>query len=131
MFEGKYADYLQIDKDFVAVFNEEVDREYKDLWKTFIPHEKFEEVFEKVIKALERANKDDAKSIWIYGPYGTGKTHAIFVIKHLLEDDIGEVEDYTKRRNLSSNLVKKLQALREREKILVVFKSGSGYNKNT
>ncbi|KUK07754.1 MAG: Uncharacterized protein XD48_0089 [Archaeoglobus fulgidus] len=127
MFEGKYADYLQIDKDFVAVFNEEVDREYKDLWKTFIPHEKFEEVFEKVIKALERANKDDAKSIWIYGPYGTGKTHAIFVIKHLLEDDIGEVEDYTKRRNLSSNLVKKLQALREREKILVVFKSGSGY----
>lgn len=127
MFRGKYADYILIDKDFVAVFNEEVDRKYKDLWKTFIPHEKFEEVLEKVIKALERANKDDVKSIWIYGPYGTGKTHAIFVIKHLLEDDIEEVEDYIKRRNLSSNLVKKLLALREREKILVVFKSGSGY----
>ncbi|AIG97398.1 hypothetical protein AFULGI_00005970 [Archaeoglobus fulgidus DSM 8774] len=127
MIRGRYSNYLSIDKDFVPVFTEEVDRINKNLWKSFIPHVKFEEVLEKTIKALERANINDTRSIWIYGAYGTGKTHAVFVIKHLLEDDIGEVEDYIEKRNLAPNLGKKLLALREREKILLVFKSGAGH----
>jgi len=124
---GKYSDYLIIDKEFEPVFNEEVDRTRKGLWKSFIPHSKFEEVLDRVIRSLERASPSDAKSLWIYGAYGTGKTHAVFVIKHLLEDDIEEVEDYFAKRKISDTLRKRLLALREREKILVIFKSGAGY----
>jgi len=126
----KYSEYLSIDEEFEPVFNEEVDKSRKDLWKSFIPHPKFEEIVDTVIRALDRAKPSDAKSLWIYGVYGTGKTHAVFVIKHLLEDELKEIEDYFSKREISDTLKilkKKLLALREREKILVVFKSGAGH----
>ncbi len=124
---SRYSDYLTIDREFEPVFNEEVDRTHKGLWKSFIPHSKFEEILDKVIKALERASSADAKSLWIYGAYGTGKTHAVFVIKHLLEDNLEEVEDYFVKRKISDTLRSRLLALRERERVLVIFKSGAGY----
>ena len=46
--------------------------------------------------ALERAHGGDKRSIWLTGAYGTGKTYASFVIKHLLEDDLEVIEEYFK-----------------------------------
>ncbi len=127
MIKGKYSDHLTIDKDFQPVFNEEVDKANKNLWKSFIPHENFELFLDKVIKALEREKKEDIRSIWLFGSYGTGKTHAVFVLKHLLEDDESEIDDYITKAKLNKFLSDKLKALRKREKTLVVFKSGASH----
>jgi len=129
--EFKYADYLDIDEDFQAVFNEEVDRINKNLWKTFIPHEKFIELLNTVIKALQREKPEYSMSIWLHGAYGTGKSHAVFVLKHLLEDPDDEVEEYLKKfSNLfGDTLVKKLMSLRK-QGVLVVFRSSAGHIDN-
>ncbi len=120
----KYCEYLDIDKEFQPVFNQEIDKEYKHLWKSFIPHEDFIKFLDTVIRALNRERPEDKKSIWLFGSYGTGKTHAVFVLKHLLEDDDKEVEDYLKK--LPRELADKIRALRK-QNILVVFKSGAGH----
>jgi len=125
MINISYIDHIDIDRDFVAVFNEEVDRTNKNLWKTYIPHSTFREVLDKTIRALEWEKLEHRKSIWIYGAYGTGKTHAAFVIKHLLEDDLSEIEDYFNRYNLPPYLKDRVLSLIERENILVIYKSGA------
>jgi hypothetical protein len=124
----KYIDYLDIDKDFQAVFNEEVDRTHRNLWKTFIPHENFIKLLDTVIKALEREKRENLKSIWLYGAYGTGKSHAVFVLKHLLEDPDDEVEEYLKKFSdiLGDTRIRKLMALRK-QRVLVIFRSSAGH----
>ena len=124
----KYVECLDIDKNFEPVFSEETDSRNKDLWKSFIPHEDFEKLLNVFLKAIDRSNPQDNKSIWLFGSYGTGKTHAIFVLKHLLEDSDKEVEDYFSRysRNISESIKQKIMALRKQD-ILVVFKSSAGH----
>ncbi len=128
---NKYSSYLWIDENFTPVFSKDADNSNKSLWKSFIPHSKFEEVLETTLKALERGRTEDKKSIWMYGGYGTGKTHATFVLKHLMEDDIEEIEDYFKIRGFPKNLADRLLRFREQNNILVVFKSGSSHIKSS
>ncbi|WP_258083395.1 hypothetical protein [Thermococcus thermotolerans] len=119
-----YAKYIEIDENFVAVFGEEVDKKNKDMWKTFIPHSRFYEMLWKLLPSLNREGSEP-KPLWIFGAYGTGKTHAAFVIKHLLSDDINDVMGYLSKYEIPSNLRDKLLELRENNKILVVYNYGS------
>ncbi len=128
----KYADYIGVEQGFVDVYSEEVDKD-SERWKQFIPHENMKELLQKLMKTLERGNKDDEKPIWLTGAYGTGKTFASFVVKHLLEDDIAEVEKYFKNSmNIEAigGLWEKFKAIRSKKPILVVYKSGSGHVDN-
>jgi len=127
----KYADYIGVEQGFVDVYSEEVDKD-SERWKQFIPHENMKELLQKLMKALERGNKDDEKPIWLTGAYGTGKTFASFVVKHLLEDDISEVEKYfTNSMNMRiGDLWGEFKAIRSKITILVVYKSGSGHVDN-
>lgn len=120
----KYYNYIDIDKDFVAVFGEEADKSNKNLWKTFIPHSKFNETLSVFLPQLTR-EVSEPKPIWIVGAYGTGKTHAAFVIKHLLSDNLDEVYDYLNKYELPSQIKNKLMELRQNEKFLVVYHYGS------
>lgn len=58
------------------------------------------------------------------GAYGTGKTFASFVIKHILEDDLNKVKEYLEHNNLSS-IYNRLAGIRGKGKILVVHQSSS------
>ncbi|HHY53744.1 MAG TPA: hypothetical protein GX499_11020, partial [Clostridiales bacterium] len=127
----KYADYIGVEQGFVDVYSEEVDKD-SERWKQFIPHENMKELLQKLMKALERGNKDDEKPIWLTGAYGTGKTFASFVVKHLLEDDISEVEKYF-NNNMNTtigDLWEQFKAIRSKKPIMVVYKSGSGHVDN-
>jgi hypothetical protein len=125
MIKNKYSSYIWVDENFNPVFGKEVDKTNKTLWKSFIPHSKFTSMLETTLKALERGRDEDKKSIWMHGGYGTGKTHAAFVLKHIFEDDVNEVKDYFKIREFSSSLGDRLLKFRERNNVLVIFKSGS------
>lgn len=58
------------------------------------------------------------------GAYGTGKTYASFVIKHILEDDIASIEPYFIENSMQA-LLARVKGVRAKGKILVVQKSAS------
>ncbi|MGB4516297.1 MAG: hypothetical protein WBI65_01590 [Dethiobacteria bacterium] len=122
----RYDDYLTVSEDFIPVFSEDVDKNKKDNWKSFIPHTYMKDMLQKLIVALERSHSKDKLSLWLTGAYGTGKTYASFVIKHLLEDPLEEVEDYLLKHKILSSLWPRLKALRDNNLYLVVYRSSSG-----
>ncbi|MGN1157560.1 MAG: hypothetical protein ACI4TK_15390, partial [Agathobacter sp.] len=46
------------------------------------------------VTAAKDDKKEDVKHFWLKGSYGTGKTYAAIVLKHLLEDDYDVVEQF-------------------------------------
>ena len=123
----RYADFLNVREDFIPVFSEDVDKSHQANWRSFIPHDQMRDLLEKLFIALERGHGGAKRSLWLTGAYGTGKTFACFVIKHLLEDDVAEVSDYMLRYRLTQDLWPRLRALREGKRHLVIYRSASGH----
>ena len=122
----RYNNYLAVSEDFIPVFSEHVDKNKKDNWKFFIPHSYMKEMLQKLIVALERSHSGDNRSLWLTGAYGTGKTYASFVVKHLLEDSLSEVRDYLLKYEIVSSLWPRFKAIRSKTPYLVVYRSSSG-----
>ncbi|MEI6308502.1 MAG: hypothetical protein WCP58_02525 [bacterium] len=120
----KYCDYLDLRQDFIPFFSEEADKQNARTWKFFVPHDHFIAILEILAKALERGSAQDKKSLWVQGPYGTGKTFASFVLKHILEDERDEVEDYFHKHELDA-LWPRFAALKEGRR-LTVYRSSAG-----
>ena len=89
-----YKEYIKIEPDFIPVFSATKDKNHPERWKSFYPHESFKKILTHVIETLEKGSTAKDRPIWINGSYGTGKTFASFVIKHILEDNIDEVDKY-------------------------------------
>ncbi len=123
----RYDNYLAVSEDFIPVFSEDIDKNYRGNWKFFIPHAQMRDMLEKLVIALERAHGGDKRSLWLTGAYGTGKTFACFVIKHLLEDELDEIQDYFEKYQILAPLWPRLKALRENKRYLVVYRSASGH----
>lgn len=68
--------------------------ESKDEWKSFIANEQFNGILQKAIRAVRNNDADQHKPMWIAGTYGSGKSHAGAVLKHLFCDPVGEIRDY-------------------------------------
>lgn len=87
----KYSDAIQI-RETKSAYN--IQNEESGEWKNFIPNEQFNEILMRVISSVSNKLIDEHRSFWLEGTYGTGKSHASAVIKHLLCDPIEEVEEY-------------------------------------
>lgn len=83
-----YNEYIKVDPNFIPVFSRSSDKTYPDKWQSFYPHNSFKTILKDVIETLEKSSESKDRSVWMSGAYGTGKTYASFVIKHILEDDI-------------------------------------------
>lgn len=123
----RYSDFLAISEDFIPVFSEDVDRNHQGNWKFFIPHAQMRNLLETLIIALERGDAGKTRSLWLTGAYGTGKTFASFVIKHLLEDDLEAIGDYFQKHQILTPLWPRFKALRQNNRYLVVYRSASGH----
>lgn len=117
-----YSDFLEVDQRYYPVYSEEQDRDDPQYWQTFVPHRDMTRLLEGYVRTLEGTTK---KSLWIHGAYGTGKTHAQFVLKHLTEASQDEVEAYFRRHKVSEDLLGRVLGLRKRGKGLVVYRSSA------
>lgn len=63
-------------------------------WKTFIANDQFNGVLEDMIKAVANNDADNHKPMWIAGAYGSGKSHAGAVLKHLFCDSVDDIREY-------------------------------------
>ena len=91
----KYSEIIGIEPFFDSTFN--MTEEKENYWKQFITNEKFESNLKEIVNAFTSQTGDQHKSIWVQGTYGTGKSHSTSVIKHLLSDDLADIEDYIEK----------------------------------
>ena len=87
----RYSDIVQL-RSMRPAYN--IQEEGIGEWKTFIANDQFNDILNRMIKAVRNNDADHHKSIWIAGTYGTGKSHAGAVLKHLFCDRIEEIQEY-------------------------------------
>ena len=119
-----YNEYIKVDPNFIPVFSRNSDRTYPDKWQSFYPHTSFKNILKDVVETLEKSNETKDRSIWMSGAYGTGKTYASFVIKHILEDSINSITPYFIQNGMET-LLARVKGVRAKGRILVVQRSAS------
>jgi len=89
---NKYNEIIGLNDYFQPAYD--LTNEVGSYWKQFIPNEKFFAVLTSVLSSLEGHRADEKKSLWLQGNYGTGKSHAVAVVKHLLFDEPNEIQEF-------------------------------------
>lgn len=117
-----YRKYFNIDPDYFPAVNADVIKKEPDLWKKYYPHDTFVKLLKQTVSVLERKQK---LNIWVEGAYGTGKSHAVLTLKHLLDAQNEEVESYFRNFGLDQDLCNKLLALKSQGRIVTVHRYGS------
>ena len=117
----RYEEIVGLNDYFQPVYD--LENEVGTYWKQFIPNEKFYKVLSETINSLESGKPDEKRSIWLQGAYGTGKSHATAVVKHLLFDDINEIEDFID--NLEEQMKFKVMNFRKNNRVFPVVLKGT------
>lgn len=87
----KYSDAIKIRQARSSFY---ILEEKEGEWTNFIPNQQFNDVLSKAISAVRNNDLDTHKSLWIQGTYGSGKSHAASVIKHLMCDPVDSIRDW-------------------------------------
>lgn len=123
----KYQEIIGLYEYFQPVVD--ITEERGDYWKQFIPTGDFLEVLRTFLNALESKDPSNRKSIWMQGSYGTGKSHATSVIKHLLWDPLEEIEDFIEK--IEPQIRERLRNFRKEKRVFpVTLKGSSGLTDN-
>ena len=82
-----YGDFFTVADDYCPVMTREEINKAPDRWLDFCPHTDFEDICKTLLSILASG----AKSLWITGNYGTGKSNAALVTQKLFMDDEARV----------------------------------------
>ena len=116
----KYDDIIKL-RGGKAAYN--IEDEKQGEWTSFIPNEQFNKVLRTVLKAVRGNDIDSHKSFWLNGTYGTGKSHAVAVLSHLLCDDVDSIRswvDYEYGDEKFATIKNAIYNLREEKRLLTV-----------
>lgn len=115
----KYADIVTI-REGNPSYNIEHEEELQ--WTNFIANKQFNNILRTVIKSVRNTDVDAHRSFWISGTYGTGKSHAAAVIKHLLCDEVAAISKYVddEYKDKDDLLRQDIYSLREKKRLLPV-----------
>ena len=115
-----YWDAVQI-REGKPAYN--IEMEEAGNWESFLPNQQFNEILIKAIGAVRNNDMDKHRSMWIEGTYGTGKSHAGAVLKHLLCDNVEEIRQWVDEEYRDSQydlLRKQIYGLREKKRLMPV-----------
>lgn len=116
----KYSDYIKM-QDFLPVYD--MTDETPDMWRTFIPTKQFCDLLQRSITAITSTEISKRRSMWVRGTFGTGKSHASSVVRHLLCDDADKVEAYI--QNIPNDVTRaRLTAIRKQKRYFPVVLKG-------
>lgn len=123
--DTKYCDLIGLNDYFQPAYD--LTNEVQNYWKQFIPNAKFFEVLRGVLSSCEGQQPAEKKSLWLQGTYGTGKSHATSVLKHLLFDEYTEIEPFVTTHFDDVQLKARLLNFRRANRVFpVVLKGVSG-----
>lgn len=106
-----------------------IEEEKEGQWTSFIPNEQFNTVLKTVLRSVRGNDIDAHKSFWINGTYGTGKSHAVAVITHLLCDPVDKISqwiDYEYGDEKFKLIREQIYTLRQSKRLLPVKIEGLG-----
>jgi hypothetical protein len=115
-----YWDAVQI-REGKPAYN--IEMEEQGNWESFLPNQQFNEILIKAIGAVRNNDMDKHRSLWIEGTYGTGKSHAGAVLKHLLCDNVEVIRQWVEEeyRDPQYDLLRKqIFGLREKKRLLPI-----------
>lgn len=119
---SKYKDYIEVSPRYESVIDIDSDSRNPDMWQEYIIHEDMQKTVEAICDSLKYEDADKRRSFWIHGAYGTGKSYAAIVLKHLFEDDIDKVKKFMSNQRLITYRERFL-AIRDKGEFLVIWKS--------
>lgn len=85
-----YSDFFTVADDYCPVMTAAEINKTPERWLDFYPHTEFEDICKTLLSVLVSG----AKSVWITGNYGTGKSNAALVIQKLFMDDETRVRQW-------------------------------------
>lgn len=117
----RYADFIKM-QDFLPVYD--ITAEQSAIaWKSFIPTNQFNDLLQRSLKAITSVEPSKRRSLWVRGTFGTGKSHASAVVKHLLYDDFEAIKDYCETIQ-DASLREQVKALRRQKHYFPVVIKG-------
>lgn len=120
----KYSEYLQINPSFESVVDIAADSRHKELWREYIVGDDMEKLVDFLCQTLQNETPDARRSLWIHGSYGTGKSYAAIVVKHLLEEAPDVVDTYLQNNQKLSKFRNRFMNCRKNGDYLVIWKTG-------
>lgn len=116
----EYKEVIGLSDHFQPVVD--IQNEVEKYWKKFIPNDQFYAVLAKMLTSLDSNKPEERQPIWLQGTYGTGKSHATTVIKHLLYDDINQINDFEIEK---TQLKFQLESFRNKNRVFPVILKGT------
>ena len=122
----KYSDFIEISPTFESVVDIDADTRNKNLWREYIVGDDMEKMMEVLCQSLNKEEPDSRRSFWIEGTYGTGKSYAAIMIKHLMEDPSDVVDSFLAGNSRLVPYRNRFMKCRAKDKgdYLVIWKTG-------
>ena len=124
MANNHYSEFIQISPTFESVVDLAADQRNKDLWREYIVGRDMENLIEALCKSLNMETPDARRSFWIHGSYGTGKSYAALLVKHLLEEAPAVVDQYLGQNSRLSPYRTRFMKSRNKGDFMVVWRAG-------
>lgn len=116
----RYADFIKM-QDFLPVYD--MTDETPNLWQTFIPTNQFCDLLTRSITAITSSDISKRRSMWVRGTFGTGKSHASSVVRHILCDPYDDIEGYL--YNIPNDALREqIKAIRKNKRYFPVVLKG-------
>ncbi len=91
----KYCEYFDIDEEYFPQINDSsIAAASPDFWTRTYPHQTFIDMLNSMERILARQEK---RSLWIEGAYGTGKSQCAYTLKKILDAPEEELHAYWNR----------------------------------
>jgi hypothetical protein len=123
---NKYCEYFDIDEEYFPQVNDSaIAAASPDFWMHTYPHSTFIEMLNSMERVLARQEK---RSLWIEGAYGTGKSQCAYALKKILEVPEDELRAYWGKYemlNKKTDLLEKLIGHKQKG-ILTAYRYASG-----
>ena len=89
---NKYREYFDIDEEYFPQINDSsIAAASPDFWTRTYPHHTFIEMLSSLERVLARQEK---RSLWVEGAYGTGKSQCTYAMKKILDVPENELREY-------------------------------------